>query len=143
MCVAVGQLIVYDYAIVGLWWFGSKLEAVPSDVYSIGADANFTTFFNSVALLFQLMVGESWNDVMVAAIYATHSLAPMWYFVSYIILLLLLLANVLTGIICDRFSVSDHAAWSRLRQRPDRALTRRTTVCPGCPCLSSRAGHGR
>lgn len=62
------------------------------------------TFFNSFATLFQLMVGESWNDVMVAAIYATHSLLPMWFFCSYIILLLLLLANVLTGIICDRFS---------------------------------------
>ena len=121
------QLIVYIYAVIGIWWFGGKLEEVPEDVYSI-PEANFSaccfgvpfdwclvgahqcglvptaTFFNSFATLFQLMVGESWNDVMVAAIYATHSLLPMWFFCSYIILLLLLLANVLTGIICDRFS---------------------------------------
>jgi len=38
----VEQLIVYDYAIMGLWWFGGKLERVPSDIYST-PEANFCT----------------------------------------------------------------------------------------------------
>ena len=33
------QLIVYDYAVVGLWWFGGMLEHV--EAYSI-PEANFS-----------------------------------------------------------------------------------------------------
>jgi len=47
----VTQLMVYDYAVVGVWFFGGLVEKVAN--YE-DKEVNFSTMFNSTVTMFQV-----------------------------------------------------------------------------------------
>lgn len=112
------MLIIFAYAVTGMWAFGGLMKRV--EEYET-KQANFDTFFNSFATLFQLLTGEDWHAIMEAAINATQSIMPLWYFFSYAILMLLIFANVLIGIVCDKFQELQETSRAEFKQRADDA----------------------
>lgn len=65
---------------------------------------------------FQLLIGEAWHEVLIAAVYATRSMMPLYFFCSYIVLVLLIFGNVFTGVICDRFQSMESEEGLRLHR---------------------------
>ena len=60
-------------------------------------DANFNSMLDSIMTLFQLFVGEAWNDVMEAAMNTGKTIPAVLYFVSYILMMTLLFTNLIIG----------------------------------------------
>ena len=53
--------------------------------------------------MYWLFIGESWNSPMTAAILATSS-AALWFFVTWIFLIKILLTNLVFGVIINKFT---------------------------------------
>ena len=63
---------------------------------------------DSLITLFQLFVGEAWNDILQAGLNTGKTVQALSYFVSYSILMTMLFTNLLIGIICSGYeSISD------------------------------------
>lgn len=98
-------LFLYNYAVVGVWWFGGLSERLPSDdadTEYIKSSANFDSFASAIATLFQLFTGEDWDAVMYAAVDTAGTIVPIYYFLSYVFGVLLLFTNALIGIVVDK-----------------------------------------
>ena len=95
---------------------------MPNDVYSMKEQANFDSLTLSISTLFQvfphlfllrkgiylvfsskIMLGESWDAVMNAAIDAHYGYYASIYFISFVLLVSVLFANLFIGLICDAY----------------------------------------
>jgi len=93
-------IVFYFYGALGCLLFASDFK------YNVDyelPDANFNSFLDSIMTLFQLFVGEAWNDVMEAAMNTGKTVPAVLYFVSYIIMMTLLFTNLIIGIICSGY----------------------------------------
>jgi hypothetical protein len=62
----IGTLLVllwFIYSVAGMYLFG-KLDYSNSNPYILDDQINFTTFYNSFALIFQCLTGENWDLIM-------------------------------------------------------------------------------
>ena len=95
----------YFYACLGCLLFASEFKYNQS--YEI-PDANFNSMLDSIITLFQLFVGEAWNDVLQAALNTGKTVQALSYFISYSIIMTMLFTNLVIGIICSGYeSISD------------------------------------
>ena len=98
-------VVFYFYAALGCLLFASDFKYNQS--YEI-PDANFNSMLDSLITLFQLFVGEAWNDILQAGLNTGKTVQALSYFVSYSILMTMLFTNLLIGIICSGYeSISD------------------------------------
>jgi hypothetical protein len=99
-------VIYYFYAVVGMEIFsdpahaGDKCQA-PGLVQSQPQD-RYCDFANSLFTLFQLTMGQDWHVNMYNAIEERNFYAA-WYFVTFIILVVTVLLNLMTAVFLDSF----------------------------------------
>lgn len=65
--------------------------------------ANFDTFFSSVVSMFQVLTLDDWEFIMYDASQAAGNLRPCLFFISWILLGVYILLNVITILILSRF----------------------------------------
>lgn len=115
---------VYLYALVGCWNLAGTLTSLSVEVYEVQG-ANFDSFSAALSTMFHLMTGEGWHEVMYGAIDATDSLAPCIFFMSFIVLVVLLFTQMFIGIVCDNFSKLQEQARTFERDQERREVNRR------------------
>lgn len=86
------MIFFYIWAVYGILLLGRALTV------SFDTAARFDTFPNALLVLFQLMVGESWNSVMASSVLATNYYICI-FFMSWNLLVSMLLINVFIGIL--------------------------------------------
>lgn len=94
-------LILFIYAIIGMNLF-QTLE----DSETITPVANFKTWFQSFCLLFRIATAASWNYVLEAAMKdkSIPKLLSIIYFVSYMIIINLIIINMYIAVILENFN---------------------------------------
>ena len=98
-------VVFYFYACLGCLLFANEFKFNSS--YEI-PDANFNSMLDSLITLFQLFVGEAWNDVLQAALNTGKTVQALLYFISYSVIMTMLFTNLLIGIICSGYeSIAD------------------------------------
>ena len=85
---------------------------------------------SSVCVCVQLLIGEAWHDVLLAAVYATRSLLPLYFFCSYIVFVLLIFGN---GATCDAMLFGAAADCAHAKRE-------RTVLCAQFSRASSATG---
>ena len=98
-------IFFYLYGAVGCYLFASSFKY---NADYILPDANFNSFLDALMTLFQLFVGEAWNDVMEAAMNTGKTVPAVLYFVSFIVIMTLLFTNLIIGIICSGYESINH-----------------------------------
>lgn len=68
---------------------------------------NFCTFRRSLLTLFQLFVQNNWNEIMDAHI-AGRSMWAAVYFISFNLLVVVFVANVLLTMVVDAYGIPHH-----------------------------------
>eukprot|EP00736_Rhodelphis_marinus_P009172 Rmarinus@m.1353 len=94
-------LIVYIFAALGCILYAGSFDELPE--YDL-PDANFNSMEASFTTLFQMISGEAWSDIMYAAIDSTSQYESATFFITYVIVITLLFANLFIGVVCDAFS---------------------------------------
>lgn len=95
-------LLSYSYACVGCALFAGQFKYLLD--YRI-PNANFNSFLDATAVLFQLSIGVGWVDVMGAAEATSQVLGVVSvYFISYIFIMSILLYQLLAGVIINGYS---------------------------------------
>jgi len=98
---AVVCLVIFIYALLGMSFFG----ALPLDRGEyLTRHANFKNFGVAVLTLFRMMTGESWNGIMHDVMDISGWYISCVYFVSFQLIGVYLLFNLLIAIVLDRFS---------------------------------------
>ena len=95
-------LILFIYAIIGMNLF-QKLE----DSAVITPVSNFKTWFQSFCLLFRIATAASWNTILEAAMSADPEIPKalsIIYFVSYMIIINLIIINMYIAVILENFN---------------------------------------
>jgi hypothetical protein len=96
-------LVYLVFATYGLYMFAGKFDVV---IYAgVSPPGNFDTLRNSVFVLFQLMVGEAWHEVMYAAI-KTNGWNAAYYFIAFTIIVSLLFTNLFVGVILSVYQLA-------------------------------------
>ena len=98
-------IFFYFYGALGCLLFASDFKYNKDYILP---DANFNSFLDSIMTLFQLFVGEAWNDVMEAALSTGKVVPSVLYFVSFIVVMTLLFTNLIIGIICSGYESINH-----------------------------------
>jgi hypothetical protein len=99
------MVVAYFFAALGCLLFANSFKYNQS--YEI-PDANFNSFLDALITLFQLFVGEAWNDVLQAALNTGNTAQALVYFISYSIIMTMLFTNLVIGIICSGYeTISD------------------------------------
>ena len=101
-------LLFYVWATAGVMLFGGQLSHVGDA--AAPSLANFNSLLGAAATLFQLLVGSNWYEVMFEVRDKVGTLSVP-YFVSWVVLCTVLVANLVVGII-----VSAYRMVSELRQ---------------------------
>lgn len=89
-------LVIYVFAIYGMLLFRDVFD--PSVLGASVPEGNFDSLANSMYVLFQLLVGESWHAVMYATI-RMIGFSYSWYFIVYTIIVTLLFTNIFVSLI--------------------------------------------
>eukprot|EP00736_Rhodelphis_marinus_P006225 Rmarinus@m.25433 len=99
-------LIVMMFAVLGTMLFAGLFEQLPDDVYPYPG-ANFDSMHEAFATLYQLMMGEGWDDVMYAAVDARAKTNVTIFFLVYSVVVSLLFSNLFIGIVCNAYNNLD------------------------------------
>lgn len=84
-------LVVFlEYGIVGVTFFSDKFASVLQGEAPRG---NFNSLSRSLLTLFQMFIGESWEQIMYAGINVT-SWSAAYFFLSFIFIVTLLFGNL-------------------------------------------------
>jgi hypothetical protein len=94
-------IVSWVYAIVGVQLMSGKFRRVLQDSAPGGS---FDSLREAFLTLFQMLIGESWDELMYAGIDVSHSFAVAFYFMSFIIIVTMLFTNLIVGIVLDAFS---------------------------------------
>jgi len=66
---------------------------------------NFENLAQAMATLFQLFLGENWQDIMYAAIAVYHSFSVSIYFISFVMIVTIIFTNLFVGLVLSTFNV--------------------------------------
>jgi hypothetical protein len=96
-----GGIITYFYAVLGMEIFSSASTGKPSSFKNL---ESFETFGNALLALFQIATTNNWNEILYPGVDDT-SLWMSIYFMSYYILICMILLNVLTSTIISLYEL--------------------------------------
>jgi hypothetical protein len=136
--IVVLMVVFFIYAVIGVWILAGRYGEVLQDQ---APRANFDSVGNGLLTLFQMLVGESWHELMYAAIRARNGFAISYFFISFILVVSLLFTNVFIGVILDAFE----RVFSKI-QGPARKPARKAAngggggaaAAPGTPLMRNR-----
>ena len=101
-------LFMYVFALMGMQFFAGKLRFNSENQPDLSGEDrryNFNNIWNSFILIFQLLIGDNWNDVMYDCMRSTSNIAFI-YFVLVIIIGTIIMINLLIAIIISNFDNS-------------------------------------
>jgi uncharacterized membrane protein HdeD (DUF308 family) len=70
-------IFAFAFAVVGRWVFRDSMDAI--------SRSNFGTFWQACLTIFQLMLGDSWSDVMFAAMQSGSDLSSQLFSAVFIV----------------------------------------------------------
>eukprot|EP00899_Mesostigma_viride_P014219 jgi/Mesvir1/22799/Mv14183-RA.1 len=93
-------LVIFTFAVFGVLLFRGKFRKT---LASERPDGSFDSLSEAMLVLFQLLVGEDWHQVMYATLKVTDWTACI-YFIGYIVFITLLISNLFLGVVLQAFS---------------------------------------
>eukprot|EP01043_Picozoa_sp_COSAG02_P069728 COSAG02_NODE_12071_length_1603_cov_1.240027_1_plen_313_part_00 len=99
-----GIFAMYCFACIGCWLLAGSFRFMDESSYEM-QQANFNSMLDSMTTLFQLFIGEAWNDVKQAAVDSKNGGFVEMFFLAYVLCMTTLLANLVAGVILSSFSV--------------------------------------
>jgi hypothetical protein len=98
-------LVLLIYGIIGVNLFAGKFtELLQGDA----PDASFDTLRDSLQSLFQILIGEGWDELMYAGIKVRKNFTVAWYFISFVAIATLLFVNIFIGLVLQAFHTFYH-----------------------------------
>eukprot|EP00475_Leptophrys_vorax_P001171 TRINITY_DN1061_c0_g1_i2.p1 TRINITY_DN1061_c0_g1~~TRINITY_DN1061_c0_g1_i2.p1 ORF type:complete len:1273 (-),score=298.37 TRINITY_DN1061_c0_g1_i2:82-3900(-) len=97
----------YVFAVYGVLFFKDTFSTL---LQSSAPDGNFDSFKESWVTLFQLFVGQSWNEYLYAGVKVKSSYAASLYFMLFVQLVTILITNVIIALV---LTVSQKVAGKR------------------------------
>ena len=91
-------LYIFIWARIGMTLFYGKSDIVLEDIYNTDANTGFDSLTKSILLLVQIMIGDSWGDIMYVNVLAT-SISSVYYFVIFVLIITLFIVNIVIGLI--------------------------------------------
>lgn len=95
---------MYIFILMGMQFFAGKLKFDENDAYDPNGKSpryNFNTFFDASLLVFIILTGENWNEIMYDSMRSTSIIACVYFIIvmifGNIIMLQLLVAIVLSN----------------------------------------------
>eukprot|EP00163_Fabomonas_tropica_P029147 TRINITY_DN6158_c0_g1_i1.p1 TRINITY_DN6158_c0_g1~~TRINITY_DN6158_c0_g1_i1.p1 ORF type:complete len:1884 (+),score=375.64 TRINITY_DN6158_c0_g1_i1:93-5654(+) len=121
-CALLMLLFLVIYAVIGMQLFGGQFNFPdnPPDE-PVVPRSNFDTFFWSLVVVFQIMTGENWNEVMYDGMKATHG-GSCVYFVSLVLIGSYIILNLFQVILLQKFSASSELASAREQESREERL---------------------
>jgi hypothetical protein len=102
-------LFIYVFALMGMQFFAGKLkfndEGQPDIDNGKDRRYNFNTIDITFLTIFQLLIGDNWNDLMYDTVRVT-SMASVIYFIVITVIVTLVMVNLLIAIIISNFDSS-------------------------------------
>jgi hypothetical protein len=102
------MFVLVIFSLLGMQLF--TLDAGEGFVARCGQ--NFDTFWSSMLLLFQVLTGENWVELLEMGM-ARDTFAPVALFVCYYIIVVYVLLNIFVALIMDNFVIEDDKKRSR------------------------------
>lgn len=99
-----GLFAMYCFACIGCWLLAGSFRFMDESAYEI-QQANFNSMLDALTTLFQLFIGEAWNDVKQAAVDSKNGGFVEIFFLAYVLCMTTLFANLIAGVILSSFSV--------------------------------------
>ena len=124
-------LFMYVFALMGMQFFAGKLKfdenGNPDKDNGKDLRYNFNTIDAAFMTIFQLLIGDNWNDLMYDSMRATSNAACI-YFIFIIIIATIIMVNLLIAIIISNFDISriiatKHKMIDELRKHLDEGVT--------------------
>ena len=98
----------YVFAVVGVLLYAGRFERLSTTQGRypeyLTENASFDSFESSLTIMFQLLIGEGWHEVMFAAVDSKRGSMPhAMFFIIYVVLSGIIATNLFIGIICEAF----------------------------------------
>ena len=102
-------LFIYVFALMGMQFFAGKLkfneEGQPDMDNGTDRRYNFNTIDITFLTIFQLLIGDNWNDLMYDVVRVTSDVSVV-YFIVITVIVTLVMVNLLIAIIISNFDNS-------------------------------------
>ena len=99
------SLFIYVYTLLGMQFFAGKLTFDKNGYYDkngVVARANYDTIYWAAITVFEVLIGDNWNEVMYDCIKATGKLSTV-YFISLILFGSIIMLNLFLAILLGNF----------------------------------------
>ena len=91
-------LYVVIWARIGVTLFYGKSELIADDIYTHAAYAKFNSLTDGILALVQVMMGNSWGNILTVNVLAT-SIVHVSYFVSFVLFITIFVVNIFVGLV--------------------------------------------
>lgn len=99
-------LLMFIYILLGMELFSIKMDDESTPTKAKIPRNNFNTFFSSFIVIFTVLTGENWDETMLQ--YARYeSITAILFFVSLIIIGVMIFLNLFLAILLDNFDDVD------------------------------------
>jgi len=98
-------LFIYVYSLLGMQFFAGKLTFDSEGFYDANGEvsrANFDTIYWAAITVFEVLIGDNWNDVMFDCIKSVGLLSTI-YFISLILFGSIIMLNLFLAILLGNF----------------------------------------
>jgi len=102
VCAVLGLMlcVIFAAAIFGVTVFEGEAERALVNLGEVQPGA-FDSVPNALLTLVGVLIGENWHELMYNEVNAKHSLYWAVYFIAYVLIVALLLANLFVGVVLD------------------------------------------
>ena len=98
-------LFIYVYSLLGMQFFAGKLKFDSNGFYDPDGEvarANFDTIYWAAITVFEVLIGDNWNEVMFDCIKASGKISTV-YFISLILFGTIIMLNLFLAILLGNF----------------------------------------
>ena len=96
--VIIAVIYLFIWSRIGVALFYGSTDVVLEDIYDSNANVSFNSLLESILTLVQIMIGESWDEIMYVNVLATQSVNVV-YFLIYVLILTLFMVHIVIGLI--------------------------------------------
>ena len=89
------------YAVIGLYLFNGKYDKLLSEDLPEGT--SWDTLLDATLVIFQILTGSNWDSILWASVRVTD-FDNAWYFITFVLIVTILFANVFIGIVLEVLS---------------------------------------
>ena len=103
------MFVLIIFSLLGMQLFSQEAGSGFADRFG----QNFDTFWSGMLLLFQVLTGENWIELLEMGMTEDSLVVPVCLFVGYYIIVVYVLLNIFVALIMDNFVVEDDVKRSR------------------------------